>query len=369
MIGLDSPAPRPRAQSRADEPALIAALGGVSLFRHLTPAQVRALVPAMYVTDRAVGDELLTAGTVSPGLLVLLSGTAEARAPSGESRVIEPGWCLDSYASIHPAYSLETVTATEPSRVAILRRQDMHLILDRTPALASAILQHTVARLAETDAALSGDAVRGLSEQVFLFAEDLTTIAESEARAREEMRAMVAGTLRALTTIVEAIRPGALRHGRRVGTLAQAIARAMDCSDEDAANAFLAGLVHDAGFALSVPLGSNEPISPRAHPKRGADLLLPIAPLAPLAPWVREHHEAIDGSGYPHRLRGKEISLGGRILAAVEFYEEHLDAAIAAGSSEPAYDARHATRIAAGRTLDGDVVATLIGVLGSGRTE
>ena len=90
----------------------------------------------------------------------------------------------------------------------------------------------------------------------------------------------------------------------------------------------IAGMVHDIGKiaipdALLMklePLSADEWLTVREHVRIGVDLLRPLRHLSPMLPFVRDHHECWDGSGYPEGRRGEEISIGGRILMVANAY-------------------------------------------------
>jgi len=124
--------------------------------------------------------------------------------------------------------------------------------------------------------------------------------------------------------------PSMQRHSTHVGDLAAALAYAIGVPGAECERLRRAAQLHDIG-KLHVPAGIlNEGGDPgpegwrrlREHPVDGARLIAPIR--AWLGEWgnvVEQHHERWDGSGYPHRLRGREISLGARIVAVVDAYD------------------------------------------------
>jgi HD-GYP domain-containing protein (c-di-GMP phosphodiesterase class II) len=59
----------------------------------------------------------------------------------------------------------------------------------------------------------------------------------------------------------------------------------------------------------------------KGHPELGVDILGNVHLLAPELAAIREHHERLDGSGYPHGLKGSQISLSGRIVAVADVYD------------------------------------------------
>jgi putative two-component system response regulator len=69
------------------------------------------------------------------------------------------------------------------------------------------------------------------------------------------------------------------------------------------------------------PLTGEEYTRVSEHVRIGVDILSPFAPLARALPAIQDHHERWDGSGYPRGLAGEQISLGGRILAAVDAFD------------------------------------------------
>jgi hypothetical protein len=119
-------------------------------------------------------------------------------------------------------------------------------------------------------------------------------------------------------------------HSERVRVLADMLAEKAGVPKGERDRFRWSALLHDIG-KISVPARIlNKPDRPdlrewavlRRHPSEGARIAGPL--LAWLGPWagaIEHHHERYDGKGYPHGLAGKEISLGGRILAVADAYE------------------------------------------------
>lgn len=120
-------------------------------------------------------------------------------------------------------------------------------------------------------------------------------------------------------------------HCNRVCQLAQELGRAFDLNEKDLAELVLAARFHDIG-KIGIPdavllkparLDSEELAIMRTHPVRGERVFLATGRIdaASIAQLIRQHHEAVDGSGYPDGLHGEQIRLGARILAVVDGYD------------------------------------------------
>lgn len=136
-------------------------------------------------------------------------------------------------------------------------------------------------------------------------------------------------TVRAIATIVELRDPYTAGHQIRVADLATAIARQMGLSEERVHAIHLAGVVHDLGKIqvpaeiLSKPgkLNDIEYALIKFHPQAGYEILKGINFPWPIARMVLQHHERLDGSGYPQGLQGDDILLEARILTVADVVE------------------------------------------------
>ena len=136
-------------------------------------------------------------------------------------------------------------------------------------------------------------------------------------------------TVRAIATIVEMRDPYTAGHQAKVADLAAAIARQMGLPDEQAHSIHLAGTVHDLGKVkipaeiLSKPgrITDLEFGLIKVHPQAGFDILQGIRFPWPIAQMVLQHHERLDGSGYPQGLKGDAILLEARILSVADVVE------------------------------------------------
>lgn len=144
-----------------------------------------------------------------------------------------------------------------------------------------------------------------------------------------QLRDNLEDTVRAISVMVEMRDPYTAGHQARVAELAAAIAMGMGLSQEQVHGIRVAGMVHDLGKIhvpaeiLSKPgkLNDIEFTLIKTHPLAGFDILKDIDFPWPIAQIVLQHHERLDGSGYPLGLRGDQICTGARILSVADVVE------------------------------------------------
>ncbi|MDA3935833.1 MAG: response regulator [Actinomycetota bacterium] len=158
----------------------------------------------------------------------------------------------------------------------------------------------------------------------------------------KQLSEMVDGAVTAIAKLVEARDPYTSGHQERVSALAETISRTMTGDESFTQGVRLAGLIHDIG-KIYVPaeiLSKPRRLTPaefslvKVHPQVAYDVLASIAFPWPIADYIVQHHERMDGSGYPNGLKGEDISLGGRILAVADVMEamsSHRPYKVAAG--------------------------------------
>lgn len=182
------------------------------------------------------------------------------------------------------------------------------------------------------------------------------------------------GTIHAMCRMVECRDPYTAGHQQRVADLARAIAGAMGLDRDRIDGTYFAGVVHDVG-KISIPaeilskpgkLTNIEMDMVRMHSQVGADILKGTEFPWPVANIVLQHHERIDGSGYPQGLSGDEITIEARILAVsdvVEAMAAHRPYRPALGI-EKALDEVVSQK---GRTLDHDAVDHCVQLFNEGQ--
>jgi putative two-component system response regulator len=155
-------------------------------------------------------------------------------------------------------------------------------------------------------------------------------LAEKALRESEKkLRTSLLDSITALASIVEMRDPYTSGHQRRVAQLAIAIAKELKLSEEQVEGIHLASVVHDIGKVrvpaeiLSKPgkLSELEFALIKEHAQNGYEILKPIDFPWPIAQIVWQHHERMDGSGYPQGLKGDQIMLEARILSAADAVE------------------------------------------------
>jgi PAS domain S-box-containing protein/putative nucleotidyltransferase with HDIG domain len=133
----------------------------------------------------------------------------------------------------------------------------------------------------------------------------------------------------AMAAMVEVRDPYTSGHQSRVATIASAIAVEMGLDQDTVDGIDLAARIHDIG-KIGTPaevLSRPSKLSPmeweliKVHAKAGADIIKGISFPWPVAETIAQHHERLDGSGYPSGLRGEQICLGARIIAVADTVE------------------------------------------------
>ncbi|MFQ6094406.1 MAG: HD domain-containing phosphohydrolase, partial [bacterium] len=151
-------------------------------------------------------------------------------------------------------------------------------------------------------------------------------VEEELQRSLERLRRTFDEVVNALASAIKTRNPYTAGHQRRVTQLACAIAEEMGLSEEQIEGIRVAGLIHDIG-KINVPfeiLSNPDGLTEfeysiiKAHPRIGYDILKTVEFPWPVAEIVLQHHERLDGSGYPQGLSGEGIMLEARILGVAD---------------------------------------------------
>jgi len=145
----------------------------------------------------------------------------------------------------------------------------------------------------------------------------------------ERLRKAFGTTVQVMVSAVEARDPYTAGHQLRTANLARAIATEMGLPQEKIEGIRMAGFIHDIG-KLSVPaeiltkptkLTELEFSMIKEHAQKGYEMLKDVESPWPLAQIVYQHHERMDGSGYPRKLQGDDIIIEARIMAVADVVE------------------------------------------------
>ncbi len=215
--------------------------------------------------------------------------------------------------------------------------------------------------------------LRNLEDQVSLRTAWIQELLDRETARLGQIERMLDATAEAFSRAMELRDPYTAGHQRRVMGLAMAIGRALGWSEDRLRFLKLGALLHDLG-KLKVPseiLAKPGRLAPaefelvRQHPVAGWEVIAPLDFSGPIALMVRQHHERLDGSGYPDSLKGDEILPESRILAVadvVEAMSSHRPYRPALGMAAALEEIRRG----AARTYDPEVVRAVEQVLQDG---
>jgi PAS domain S-box-containing protein/putative nucleotidyltransferase with HDIG domain len=154
----------------------------------------------------------------------------------------------------------------------------------------------------------------------------------SEIRLKEsynQIKRAMGGVIQAMAQTLETRDPYTAGHQRRVADIARTIAEEMNLEEDQIEGIHLAGIIHDLG-KISIPteilskpglLSEIEFDLIRTHPQTGYDILRKIDFPWPLAQIVYQHHERLNGTGYPRGIEGEDILIEARIISVADVVE------------------------------------------------
>jgi putative nucleotidyltransferase with HDIG domain len=145
----------------------------------------------------------------------------------------------------------------------------------------------------------------------------------------ERLRKSIAVTIQVMVSAIEVRDPYTAGHQMRVADLARSIATEMGLNKDKIEGIRMAGSIHDIG-KLAIPseilakptkLTDLEFSLIKEHSQSGYEMLKNVESPWPLAEILYQHHERMNGSGYPRKLKGEEIIIEARIIAVADVVE------------------------------------------------
>ncbi|KPA15821.1 chemotaxis protein CheY [Candidatus Magnetomorum sp. HK-1] len=144
-----------------------------------------------------------------------------------------------------------------------------------------------------------------------------------------DIKKMLEATISAMSQMFENNDPSTAGHQQRVAKLATDIAKAMNLNNDQIESIRISALIHDIGkiripdaiLSRPGPLLQSEFDLIRIHPQVGYDLVKHIPFPWPVANIILQHHEKLDGSGYPNGLKGDEIYIESKIICVADVAE------------------------------------------------
>jgi HD-GYP domain-containing protein (c-di-GMP phosphodiesterase class II) len=145
----------------------------------------------------------------------------------------------------------------------------------------------------------------------------------------ENLKKVMNATVQAITRTIEKRDPYTSGHQHRVADLSRTIAREIGFSENEIEGIYIAAAIHDIGkislpaeiLSKPVQLSDIEISLIQAHSQTGYDILKGIEFPWPIAEIVLQHHERLDGSGYPRGLSGDDVLMAARIIGVADVVE------------------------------------------------
>ena len=200
--------------------------------------------------------------------------------------------------------------------------------------------------------------------------DEIGILASSLDEMTEKLQRQHLSAVRALASAIDARDPYTRGHSARVGQLAVMLGRHLGLRERTLARIEIGGYLHDIG-KIGIPdailmktddLTGDERTAIREHTDIGLAILEPVELVSGILDFVQNHHERLDGSGYPRGLKDKQVSMISRIAAVADMYDALTSSRPYRCAAAPG-EALAVLRSQAGTLLDTRVVEALASVL------
>lgn len=292
----------------------------IALYKNLTEAKIRKTELWLAAVLRSVGDGVIASDRV--GRITFMNQMAEKLTGWKEEEVL--GKKLTEVLNIKD----EELGGLEKSLVEKVMTQGLiiNLLEDRLLVAKNGTelpVSDSVAPIRDDDGETAGTVL------VFRDIAERKRMEEDRQQAIERMRKALGATVQSMAAVVEIRDPYTAGHQRRVADLARAIATEMGLTADQIEGIHTASAIHDIGKIsvpaefLSKPTKSSEIEFSmiKIHPQSGYDILKEIDFPWPVARMVLEHHERMNGSGYPQGLSGDKLLIESRVIAVADVVE------------------------------------------------
>ncbi|MBX7187076.1 MAG: HD domain-containing protein [Vicinamibacteria bacterium] len=200
--------------------------------------------------------------------------------------------------------------------------QPIRTLRDAALQLAHGDFKTRVSLNSKNEVGVLGDTFNVMGERIERAVEEIREAADTN-------RELFIGTVRMLANAIDAKDPYTRGHSERVAFYSTLVAKELGMSEAEIANVHLSGLIHDVGkigiedriLRKPAALTDDEYEIMKQHPTKGAQILEAVPKLKALAGPGLQHHENVDGSGYPEGLKGDEIPLLGRMVSVADAFD------------------------------------------------
>lgn len=242
----------------------------------------------------------------------------------------------ESFISFDATTKSKIINAKRPEFIADLSKMENLLSYEKF-LLTEGFLAHVRVPITVKDKVIATLDIGAKKRSAFT-SDDLSTLekiagqigmALENIRHISDLKELFIGTIKCLSSSIDAKSPWTMGHSDRVTEYSIKIGKQMGLNDKDLEELRIAGLLHDIGkigtydVILDKPgkLTDEEYEIVKKHSVKGCEMLLPIKQLSHIIPWIRGHHERFDGKGYPDGLIGEQIPLQARILAVADTFD------------------------------------------------